>query len=97
MYKYPIRDIQFHEEGVRESANAHMDHEETKAVAYHTTALAYLHCGAFHNLPGPAAERIVNGVRRPEVIEDFLTEATDNAGLPYFKHTYKIGEHEKEN
>ncbi len=88
-HKFPIRDIQFHEEGVREAASEDMTLEETVAVSYHSTALAYLHFGEFHKLDGPAAEREVDGRFEMAVIEDYLLPAKDNRGMTYFQHVFK--------
>lgn len=87
--RYPIKDVQWHEEGLRDAASSDMTREEGIAVAWHSTALAYLQCGAFHQLPGPAAERVVDGKVEVAVIEDYLLPATDSHGLTYFQHVYK--------
>jgi len=87
--RYPIQDIQFHEEGLREAASTTMSHEEGIAVAWHSTAIAYLTFGEQRGFEGPAAEREVDGRIVPAEIEDFLTPSTDSHGLTYFKHTFK--------
>ena len=89
-HKFPIRDIQFHEEGLRSAASANMSIEEAQLVAWHSTAIAYLTLGASRGLDSPAAER-EDGEGRIHAapIEDFLIPATDSHGLTYFKHTFK--------
>lgn len=87
--QFPIKDVQFHEERLRENANAEMGKDEHLMVAWHTTALAYLTYGAAKGLKGPAAERVVDGKMVPCVIMDELFPATDSHGMPYFKHKFK--------
>lgn len=88
-HKYPIRDVQFHQEGLRMAASHTMAKEEATAVAYHSTAIAYLQFGAFKGVKGPAAERLVDGRVETEPIEDYLLAAEDSHGLTYFQHTFK--------
>jgi hypothetical protein len=88
-HKYPIQDIQFHEEGLREAASHSLSRDEAIAVSWHTTAIAYLQFGSFKGINGPAAEREVNGRMVPAPIEDYLIPATDNHGMTYFKHVFK--------
>ena len=87
--KFPIRDVQFHEEGLREAASHNMAKDEAVAVAWHTTALAYLRFGTFKGFKGPAAEREVNGRVEAALIEDYLKPATDTHGMTYFQHVFK--------
>ncbi len=88
--KFPIKDIQFHEEGLREAASATMSVEEAIAVSWHSTAIAYLNYGAALDLAGPAAERIgVDGHLESWLIEDYLIPSTDSHGLTFFKHVFK--------
>lgn len=87
--KFPIRDIQFHEEGLRAAASHNMATEEAIAVAWHSTAIAYLQYGEFKGVKGPAAEREVDGRVEAAVIEDYLIPSTDSHGLTYFKHVFK--------
>lgn len=88
-HKFPIRDIQFHEEGVREAASHVMSKEEGIAVAYHSTAIAHLQYGHFKGFNGPAAEREVDGMVEPAAIEDYLLPAVDNHGMTYFRYVLK--------
>jgi len=87
--RYPIRDIQFHEEGLREAASHTMSKEEGQAVAWHSTAIAYLQYGHFKGFRGPAAEREVNGQMVAAAVEDYLLPAVDNHGMIYFQHVFK--------
>lgn len=88
---FPIRDIQFHEEGLREAAGHNISTEEAIAVAWHTTAIAYLQYGEFKQVDGPAAEYEdkESGLIETRPIEDYLIPATDSHGLTFFKHTFK--------
>lgn len=88
-HQFPIRDIQFHEEGIREAASHNLSAEEAIAVSYHSTALAYLQYGFFKGFDGPGAEREVNGAVAAVPIEDYLTPAKDNHGMTYFQFTPK--------
>lgn len=85
--RFPIRDIPFHEDGLRETAEAGpaFTEDEGKAIAWHSTALAYLHYGAAKGLNGPAVETASG----PVLIEDYLIPALDSHGLTYFKHVAK--------
>jgi hypothetical protein len=87
--RYPIKDIQFHEEAIRETADLVLSHDEGVAIAWHSTAIAYLQFGAAHGLLGPGVEREVDGQVVPALIEDYLLPAMDSHGLTYFKHVYK--------
>lgn len=88
-HKYPIKDVQYHEERIREVASHELSVDEAIAIAWHSTALAYLRFGAFHQMPGPAAERKVEGEVIPALIEDYLVPATDSHGMTYFQHVWK--------
>lgn len=88
-YRYPIRDVQFHEEGLREAADLEFSVDEHLAISWHSTAIAHLRYGAFHGLSGPGAEwRTASGIE-PREIENFLIRAKDSDGLVYFKHQFK--------
>lgn len=87
--KYPIQDIQFHEEGLREAADVVISKEEAIAISWHSTAIAYLQFGEFKGFDGPAAEREVDGRVEAAQIEDYLLPATDSHGLTYFQHVFK--------
>lgn len=86
---FPIKDIQFHEERLREVASHTLAKDEAIAVSWHSTAIAYLQYGAALGLNGPAAEREVDGKVVPGLIEDYLVPATDSHGLTFFKHVFK--------
>ncbi len=77
----PIKDIQFHEERLRdvadEAAEAMFGDCDPAAVNWHTTAIAYLEIGARYDLPGPAVEHESG---RVELIEDYLVPTTDSHG-----------------
>lgn len=80
--RYPIRDIQYHEESLRETVDEFGDPvEEAIAVAWHSTAIAYLVAGNQMGLPGPGS--VIDG--RPVLVEDYLIRKTDSHGLTYFE------------
>lgn len=83
--RFPIRDIQWHEESLRDAGDEIGDQEKV-AIAWHTTAIAYLSYGQFN---GPAAECEVNGRIQPKPIHDYLLLSRDRFGEPYFKHKFK--------
>jgi len=87
--KFPIRDVQFHEEGLRAAASLTVSKEEAIAISWHSTAIAYLQYGAFNGFNGPATEREIGGQIEAVEIEDFLVPATDSHGITYFKHVFK--------
>lgn len=84
--RFPIVDVQFHEEGLREVDEAENPRDEILAVAWHSTALAYLEAGAALGMPGPAG---VDADGRVFLIEDYLEPKTDSHGQPYFVHVEK--------
>lgn len=86
--RFPIVDIQFHEEGIREAAaeGGCTREEEILAVAWHTTAITYLEAGAALGLPGPAS---IDADGRVFLVEDYLEPKTDSHGQPYFVHVEK--------
>ena len=87
--KFPIQDIQYHEERLREVASAEMSQEEGIAVAWHSTAIAYLMLGEVKGIQGPAAEYECDGRVVVSQIQDYLIPTTDSHGLTFFKHVFK--------
>jgi hypothetical protein len=86
--RFPIKDVQFHEEGIREaSKNATLD--EIAAIAWHTSAINFLECGVRHDLPGPAAEFPAFPGVDVVMVEDYLIRAADSHGFPYFQPVVK--------
>lgn len=97
---FPIRDRDFHVQGLELSSTSirqaletqdQIDAEEEVAAAWHTTAIAYLDFGRAHNLGGPGAEEVdannrVSGVRP---IKKFLRLAYDDNGYAFMMHEFE--------
>ena len=83
--RYPIKDIQFHQEGIQNAEDLE-PREEGISVAWHSTAIAYLVVGQRAGLPGPAV--VSDGKVR--LIEDYLVPVMNNAhGLVDFEPVLK--------
>jgi hypothetical protein len=96
MKRFPIRDVQFHIEGLRQrnATTAHTD-ELHILTSWHSSAIAYLQFGAFHKLDGPGAERYgPDGSVTPARIEDYLTLAKGAKGESYLLKTFKKDDHD---
>ena len=86
--KWPIKDIQFHEEALRETADDVLDHDQSVIVAWHTTAIAYLQYGQAMGLDGPGTESWEGKKAVPVRIDHTLTLAYDQSGHPNFHPTF---------
>ena len=86
--KFPINDVQFHEEALRQMDDWTDDGLDVLAT-WHVTAIAYLQYGAAKGLDGPGVERVIDGVVTPAVIDDNLYLDRDEYDQPYFRYTYK--------
>lgn len=92
--RFPIKDIQFHEDRLREAADEAAEsvfgwRDENISIAWHSTAIAYLEIGVLYGLSGPAVEH-EDG--RVELIEDHLTPTTDSHGQTQFLPVIKFAE-----
>lgn len=93
---FPIKDHQFHQEGLEAAARTVRGNdflvqgEDAIAIAWHSTACAYLAFGVHHDLDGPGAEEIEHGrVTGVRAIKDHLRLAYDDNGFPFMMHEFK--------
>lgn len=87
--KFPIRDIQFHEERLSSMEEYDGSNEARALIQWHTTAIAFLRYGAFKQLGGPAVEAEVDGTMQPQLVEDYLLLVFDRHGNPVCKYVTK--------
>jgi hypothetical protein len=81
--EFPIQDIQWHEEALRSMPDFELsDREATISVCWHSTAIAYLHYGAFHGLDGPGVE--IDKV--PVRIKPYFQLGIDSYKQPFMRH-----------
>lgn len=91
--RFPIVDLQFHNARLRELERDSWDRSEreTRALTtWHTTAVALLKYGHFHQLDGPGWEASEGGRITPREVDDFLTMTVDQDGNPSFQTSFKV-------
>lgn len=90
---FPIKDEQFHEEGLRNLDGDESD-EATALRAWHVMAIGFIQYGQFKDFDGPAAEEQYLDADerprfRPRAIKPTLTFVRDRFGQPTFQHEWE--------